>query len=361
MIGRTCDEPGRRADRAAAGPHGLPRHPDADADGRPAADRRDALLPDLPGLPRRGRVPGGPGPRDVCAMPAGTPGGRDPAPGLVRPSSARRWDGGHDWSGRYEAPVWARIAGALLERGLDVEDGVRSLFRRVTTTGSPYPNQLLSAEALDAYEREEMPGIIRQRHVNRRVMDQLLPWRSAMRCRCTATRSSRPPGSPSSGSRPTPSSRSSGTGSWPNSIRESRVPGDSGGLSCAGAVTYAASVRAYDEAYDHPVAGEFPNGRRDDEAGAGGPGGGRPGRVGRRAGRDGRLPGLNRARGRAVSRSAAGKVSNVGRTGRPVPAAENSACGGSTPAPDSSPAGRRPTRRGDPPRRRPARQAPRSP
>ena len=212
----------------------------------------------FPDCRARGRVPGGPGPRDVCAMPAGTPGGRDPAPGLVRPSSAARWDGGHDWSGRYEAPVSARIAGALLERGLDVEDGVRSLFRRVTTTGSPYPNQLLSAEALDAYEREEMPGIIRQRHVNRRVMDQRLALEIRHEMSMYGHAQLEAAGlavfrKPTNALQPF-------FRYWVVAQLDPENPEYRAILEAyrrPALLTYAASVRAYDEAYDHPALGSF--------------------------------------------------------------------------------------------------------
>src|SRR5262245_55141299 len=51
------------------------------------------------------------------------------------------WDGGYDWRGRYEPPVWARIAGAALARGFDVEDFVEKAFATAAGSGTPYPNK----------------------------------------------------------------------------------------------------------------------------------------------------------------------------------------------------------------------------
>jgi hypothetical protein len=81
-----------------------------------------------------------------------------------------RWDGGYDWRGRYHLPVWARIAAAALERGLEVEDYVEVEYALAAGAGSPYPNKLLSSAALDRYERETMPQVVRERHVNRGSM-----------------------------------------------------------------------------------------------------------------------------------------------------------------------------------------------
>ena len=85
--------------------------------------------------------------------------------------SLARWDGGYDWQGRYRAPIWARIAGAALERGFDVEDYVESQFARAAEHGSPYPNKLLSPAALDEYERDRMGEVVRRGEISRFVMD----------------------------------------------------------------------------------------------------------------------------------------------------------------------------------------------
>lgn len=81
------------------------------------------------------------------------------------------WNGGHDWSGRYHVPVWARIAGAVLDRGFDVEDSVERAFALVAEAGSPYPNKLLAPTALEHYERTLMDMVVRRRRVNRRVIE----------------------------------------------------------------------------------------------------------------------------------------------------------------------------------------------
>ena len=82
-----------------------------------------------------------------------------------------RWDGGYDWSGRYHAPVWVKIAGAALERGFDVEDYVEAQYAPAAGSGSPFPNKLLSPAALDRYERENMPQVVRRGHLRRRIME----------------------------------------------------------------------------------------------------------------------------------------------------------------------------------------------
>ena len=92
------------------------------------------------------------------------------------------WDGGYDWRGRYHPPVWARIAGAALERGLDVEDYVEKAFARAAA-GSPLPNKLLSDAALVEYDRAHMGKAVHLLRVKRGVDEVQLGlgigrWRS---------------------------------------------------------------------------------------------------------------------------------------------------------------------------------------
>lgn len=82
-----------------------------------------------------------------------------------------RWDGGYDWRGRYHTPVWARITGAALERGFDVEDYVKRAFDHTAAAGSPYPNKLLSTAALEHYERTYLADVVHRLRVNRYVMN----------------------------------------------------------------------------------------------------------------------------------------------------------------------------------------------
>lgn len=82
------------------------------------------------------------------------------------------WDGGYDWQGNYHPPVWARIARATLDRGFDVADYVEKTFARAADATSPLPNMLLSATALDAYDRTYMGTVIDQRHFQREMMEQ---------------------------------------------------------------------------------------------------------------------------------------------------------------------------------------------
>ena len=123
-----------------------------------------------------------------------------------------RWDGGYDWRGRYHAPIWARIAGAALERGFDVEDYVASEFSRAAEAGSPYPNKLLSPASLDRYDREVMPGVVRQRHVNRGVMEDQFGLEASRESTIYGRPRARPRGSPPCETRRTACIRSSGTG-----------------------------------------------------------------------------------------------------------------------------------------------------
>lgn len=82
------------------------------------------------------------------------------------------WDGGYDGQESYHPPVWARIARAALDRGFDVADYVEKTFVRADEAGSPPPNMLLSATALDAYERTQMDTVVEQFRVRRGVMEQ---------------------------------------------------------------------------------------------------------------------------------------------------------------------------------------------
>ena len=78
-------------------------------------------------------------------------------------------DGGYDLQGRYHPPIWARIAGAALERGLDVEDYVERAFARAASAGSPQPTELRSGAALEDYDRTHMGTAVHLLRVRRRV------------------------------------------------------------------------------------------------------------------------------------------------------------------------------------------------
>jgi hypothetical protein len=83
----------------------------------------------------------------------------------------RHWDGGYDWQGKYHVPIWMKIAAAILERGFDVEGYIETAFARAADAGTPYPNKLLSLAALEHYEREELPEVVRQSHIARRCTE----------------------------------------------------------------------------------------------------------------------------------------------------------------------------------------------
>ena len=80
----------------------------------------------------------------------------------------RRWDGGYDWKGRYQAPIWVKVARAILDRGLDFEGYINAGFIRVANAGSPYPNKLLSPAALDQYQQDEQGEAITRRRIRSR-------------------------------------------------------------------------------------------------------------------------------------------------------------------------------------------------
>ncbi len=82
----------------------------------------------------------------------------------------RRWDGGYDWKGRYHAPIWVKVARAILDRGLDFEGYINAGFIRVANAGSPYPNKLLSPAALDQYQQDEQGEAITRRRIHRATM-----------------------------------------------------------------------------------------------------------------------------------------------------------------------------------------------
>jgi hypothetical protein len=169
----------------------------------------------------------------------------------------RRWDGGSDWRGHYQAPIWARIARVILDRGLDLESFVEWQFARAAADGSPYPNKLLAAAGLTAYERDEQPKVVKQlwasipalvNHLQFEASqtERILQWTgdwaliAALRARTTslpaffrywvAVQSA--PASPEYAEIATTHRR--------RALRE-----------------YASSVGAYEAAYDHPVLTDF--------------------------------------------------------------------------------------------------------
>jgi hypothetical protein len=169
-----------------------------------------------------------------------------------------RWDGGYDWRGRYHVPVWAKIAGAALERGFDVEDYVESQYALAAGTGSPYPNKLASRAVLDRYEREKMPQVVQQRHVNRGSMEVHL----ALEMSRQSTIFGMPRGAaaglaalrdPTNSLRPffrywVIAQFDRGVEPYPTIRATYHRPA---------LLQYASSVRAHESAYDHPVLAEF--------------------------------------------------------------------------------------------------------
>jgi hypothetical protein len=86
----------------------------------------------------------------------------------------RWWDGGLDWKQQYHAPIWARIAHAVLDRGLDLEAYVPWAFARVAKTGSPVPNKLLSPAVLEGFLRDEQPHSVHQCGIRLKCMGTYL-------------------------------------------------------------------------------------------------------------------------------------------------------------------------------------------
>jgi hypothetical protein len=63
------------------------------------------------------------------------------------------WDGGVDAQGRHHPPLWPKLAGEILDQGLDPEDLVRACFHGRSPEHPPYPNQLMTAATLEKYEK----------------------------------------------------------------------------------------------------------------------------------------------------------------------------------------------------------------
>ena len=124
--------------------------------------------------------------------------------------------------------------------------------------GSPYPNKLLSPAALDRYERETMPQVVRERHVNRGVMEDQIAL--------LASRESSIYGQPRGAAAGLAALRNPtnslgpffrywviaqfdrGVEPYPTIRATYRRPA---------LLQYASSVRAHESAYDHPVLAEF--------------------------------------------------------------------------------------------------------
>jgi hypothetical protein len=165
-----------------------------------------------------------------------------------------RWDGGYDWRGRYHAPIWAKVAGAALGRGFDVEDYVNFQFARAARAASPHPNKLLSAAALDGYEREMMPEVVRQLHVNRGSMEAHLAIEVSRQMSIFGMRSREAAAlavlwDPSNSLRPffrywVIAQFDRGVDPYPQIRATNRRPA---------LLRYSSSARAHDSAYDHPV------------------------------------------------------------------------------------------------------------
>jgi hypothetical protein len=169
-----------------------------------------------------------------------------------------RWDGGYDWSGRYHAPVWARIAAAVLERGFDMGDYVERSFARAAGVAAPYPNKLLSPAALDLYEQTRMPDLLHEREVNRGVTeDQFVSEVSRERWFYGQTQLG---AAGLSVLRSQANSLSPFYRYWAAAQLDPEKPEHQQILLTnrrPALRQYASSVRAYDLVYDHPVLAEF--------------------------------------------------------------------------------------------------------